>query len=342
MPRPTARPPSNTAAGNAARFNQVVAEYAKAPAVTRDRMYIDTMQQIFSSTSKVMIDAKTAATINLPLDQMLSRSVANEAAIGSRSGPVMPAPQAQPGQQAPTNVGTVTVTGSSAAAAAAATASSSSPRSAGAGRPAAAGVGAQDRSAQPRFLARQGDPLMTRLISIAVGAAVVLTLLASSMFVVDQHRYAVVYALGELREVIKEPGLHFKLPPPFQNVVYLDKRLQTLDTSDGERFLTAEKKELVVDAFVKWRIVDPRQYLVAIGGGNADRGAERVAQAVQVALNAEIGARKVADVVSGQREQLAASLRERVAAGSRQLGVEVLDVRLKRVDFTPQVNSRPV
>jgi membrane protease subunit HflC len=180
---------------------------------------------------------------------------------------------------------------------------------------------------------------MTRLISIVVAAAVVLTLLASSMFVVDQHRYAVVYALGELREVIKEPGLHFKLPPPFQNVVYLDKRLQTLDTSDGERFLTAEKKELVVDAFVKWRIVDPRQYLVAIGGGNAERGAERMAQAARVALNAEIGARKVADVVSGQREQLAASLRERVAAGSRQLGVEVLDVRLKRVDFTPQVNA---
>jgi membrane protease subunit HflK len=89
----------NTAAGNAARFNQVVAEYAKAPAVTRDRMYIDTMQEIFSSTSKVMIDAKTATTVNLPLDQMLSRSVANEAAIGSRSGPVMPAPQAQPQQQ---------------------------------------------------------------------------------------------------------------------------------------------------------------------------------------------------------------------------------------------------
>jgi membrane protease subunit HflC len=184
---------------------------------------------------------------------------------------------------------------------------------------------------------------MTRLISIAVAAAAVLALLASSMFVVDQHRYAVVYALGELREVIKEPGLHFKLPPPFQNVVYLDKRLQTLDTSDGERFVTAEKKELVVDAFVKWRIVDPRQYLVAIGGSNtersADRGAERMAQAVRVALNAEIGARKVADVVSSQREQLASSLRERVAAGSRQLGVEVLDVRLKRVDFTPQVNA---
>jgi membrane protease subunit HflK len=104
----------NTAEGNAARFNQVVAEYAKAPAVTRDRMYIDTMQQIFSSTSKVMIDAKAAATINLPLDQMLTRSVANEAAMGSRSGPLMPPAQPMPGQQAVPNVGTVTVNGSSA------------------------------------------------------------------------------------------------------------------------------------------------------------------------------------------------------------------------------------
>jgi membrane protease subunit HflC len=180
---------------------------------------------------------------------------------------------------------------------------------------------------------------MSRLISIAIGAAIVLFLVASSMFVVDQHRYAVVYALGELREVIKEPGLHFKLPPPFQNVVYLDKRLQTLDTADGERFLTAEKKDLLVDAFVKWRVVDPRQYLVAVGGGNADRGAERLAQVVQVALNAEIGARKTSEVLSGQREQLAAALRERIAAGSRQLGVEIVDVRLKRVDFSAQVNA---
>jgi membrane protease subunit HflC len=180
---------------------------------------------------------------------------------------------------------------------------------------------------------------MSRLISIAIGAAIVLALVASSMFVVDQHRYAVVYALGELREVIKEPGLHFKLPSPLQNVVYLDKRLQTLDTADGVRFLTAEKKDLLVDAFVKWRVNDPRQYLLAVGGGNAERGAERLAQVVQVAMNAEIGARKVADVLSGPREQLAAALRERVAAGSRQLGVEIVDVRLKRVDFTAPVNA---
>ena len=184
---------------------------------------------------------------------------------------------------------------------------------------------------------------MSRLISIAIGAAIVLTLLASSVFVVDQHRYAVVYALGELREVIREPGLHVKLPAPFQNVVYLDKRLQTLDTADGERFLTLEKKDLLVDAFVKWRIADPRQYLTATGAGNgpnsAERGAERVAQAVQVAMNAEIGTRKVADIVSGQREQLDAALRERIATAGRQLGVEIVDVRLKRVDFTAQVNN---
>jgi membrane protease subunit HflC len=183
---------------------------------------------------------------------------------------------------------------------------------------------------------------MSRLISIAIGAAIVLALVASSMFVVDQHRYAAVYAFGELREVIREPGLHFKLPPPFQNVVYLDKRLQTFDTADGARFLTAEKKDLLVDAFVKWRIVDARQYLVAVGGGNAERGAERLAQVVRVAMNAEIGARKVGDVLSGPREQLAGALRERVAAGSRQLGVEIVDVRLKRVDFTAPVNAAVV
>jgi membrane protease subunit HflC len=85
-------------------------------------------------------------------------------------------------------------------------------------------------------------------------------LLSSTVFVVDQRRYAIVFALGEGESVIKEPGLHFKLPPPFQNVVYLDKRILTLDTPDADRFITAEKKNILVDAFVKWRIVDPRLY----------------------------------------------------------------------------------
>jgi len=91
----------DAAAGAAARFDQVVAEYAKAPGVTRDRMYLDTMQQIFSSTSKIMIDAKTPTTVNLPLDRMVAQVAANEAAIGSHSGPVMPPPLQQMQQQPP-------------------------------------------------------------------------------------------------------------------------------------------------------------------------------------------------------------------------------------------------
>ena len=184
---------------------------------------------------------------------------------------------------------------------------------------------------------------MSRLISIALGAAIVLTLLASCVFTVDQHRYAVVYALGELREVLSEPGLRVKLPAPFQNVVYIDKRLRTLDTAGGERFLTAEKKDLLADAFVQWRVRDPRQYLSAIGGrggdNTAERGAERVAQVAQVALNAEIATRSFGDVVAGQRAQLDAVLRERIAANSRQLGVEIVDVRLRRIDFTTQASN---
>lgn len=180
---------------------------------------------------------------------------------------------------------------------------------------------------------------MGRLFAILLGAALVVALAASSMFVVDQHRYAVVYALGELREVIQEPGLNFKAPPPFQNVVYLDKRLQTLDTPDGERFMTAEKKDLLVNAFVKWRIVNPRQYVIAING-NADRGTERLGQLVRNALTAEIGKRNLADVLTGgKRADVAAAVRTDLAGAAKDLGVEVFDVHLKRIEFVDQVNN---
>jgi membrane protease subunit HflC len=179
---------------------------------------------------------------------------------------------------------------------------------------------------------------MTRLLSILIALVLAVMLLSSTMFVVDQNRYAVVYALGELREVIREPGLHFKLPPPFQNVVYLDKRLQTLDTPSDDRFLTQEKKDLLVDTFVKWKITDPHQYLVAVGG-NADRGGERIAQVVHTVLSAEIGRHSVQDVVSGQREQIGDAVRARVAEESRRLGVDVLDLRLKRVDYVDPVTA---
>lgn len=179
---------------------------------------------------------------------------------------------------------------------------------------------------------------MTRLLSILAALVLAVMLLSASMFVVDQHRYAVVYALGELREVVREPGLHFKLPPPFQNVVYLDKRLQTLDTADDDRFLTQEKKDLLIDAFVKWRIDDPRQYLVAVGG-NADRGGDRIAQLVHTALSAEIGKYGVHEVVADQREKIGEAVRARVAGDARNLGVTVADLRLKRVDYVEPVSQ---
>ncbi|KGF78557.1 membrane protein [Massilia sp. JS1662] len=180
---------------------------------------------------------------------------------------------------------------------------------------------------------------MSRLLASLLGAAIAVALVSSSVFVVDQNRYAVVYALGELREVIKEPGLNFKAPPPFQNVVYLDKRLQTLDTPDGERFLTAEKKDLLVDAFVKWRIVNPRQYVIAIGS-NADRGGERLNQLVRNALTAEIGKRNLADVLTGgKRADVASAVRADLVQEAKDLGVEVVDVHLKRIDFIDQVNN---
>ena len=180
---------------------------------------------------------------------------------------------------------------------------------------------------------------MSRLLASLIGAAIAVALVSSSVFVVDQHRYAVVYALGELREVIKEPGLNVKAPQPIENVVFLDKRLQTLDTPDGERFLTLDKKDLVVDAFVKWRIVDPRQYAVAVNA-NADRGGERLNQLVRNALTDEIGKRNLADVLTGgKRADVADAVRADLVPQVRDLGVEVVDVHLKRIDFTDPVNN---
>jgi membrane protease subunit HflC len=179
---------------------------------------------------------------------------------------------------------------------------------------------------------------MGRLVSLAIAVVVALALLSSTLFTVRQNHYAVVYALGEFREVIKEPGLHAKMPPPFQNVVLLDGRLQTLDTGDGTHFPTLEKKDVLVDAFVKWKIVNPRQYLVAVNN-NVDRGGERLAQAVRNALNAEIGKRNLRDVVATQREQIGAAVLQAVAREARDLGVDVADVRIKRIEFPGPVNA---
>ncbi|CAN7194875.1 protease modulator HflC [Pseudoduganella sp. LjRoot289] len=179
---------------------------------------------------------------------------------------------------------------------------------------------------------------MNRIVTILIGGFIALMLLSSTVFVVDQRKYAIVFALGEVKQVISEPGLHFKLPPPFQNVLYLEKRIMTIDSPDADRFITAEKMNILVDAFVKWRIVDPRLYFVSFGGDET-RARDRMSQIVKAALNDEITKRTVREVISGQRGKVMEALRTKVIVESKQIGVEIIDVRLKRVDYVEQINS---
>jgi membrane protease subunit HflC len=179
---------------------------------------------------------------------------------------------------------------------------------------------------------------MNRLFSTLVAAFIALLLLSSTIFVVDQRQYAIVFALGEVKQVISQPGLHFKLPPPFQNVLFLDKRILTFDTPDADRFITAEKKNILVDAFLKWRITDPKLYFVSFGG-DEKRALDRMSQILKAALNDEITKRTVREVISGERGKVMDAIRTKVADEAQQIGVAIIDVRLKRVDYVDQINA---
>jgi membrane protease subunit HflC len=179
---------------------------------------------------------------------------------------------------------------------------------------------------------------MNRIGMIAVGALVALMVAASTMFIVDQRQVAVVFALGEIKEVITEPGLKFKLPPPFQNVVFLDKRIQTLDNSENRPIFTAEKKSLVVDWMVKWRIAEPRQFIR--NNGTDFRNLEnRLGPVVQAAFNEEVTQRNVSGVLSIEREQVMRGVLSRLADEAKSFGIEVIDVRIKRVDFVADITD---
>ena len=179
---------------------------------------------------------------------------------------------------------------------------------------------------------------MNRLVTLFVAGFIALMLLSSTIFVVDQRRFAIVFALGQVKEVIAQPGLHFKLPPPFQNVLYLDKRILTLDTPDADRFITAEKKNILVDAFVKWQIADPRLYYVSFTGDES-RARDRMSQIIKAALNDEITKRTVREVISGERAAVMAAVQAKVVEEAKEIGVGIVDVRLKRVDYIEQINA---
>lgn len=176
-------------------------------------------------------------------------------------------------------------------------------------------------------------------IGLIVGAALlVLIIAASTLFIVDQRQLAVVYALGEIKEVIAEPGLKVKMPPPFQNVVFLDKRIQTLDSPETRPIFTAEKKSLVIDWLIKWRIAEPRQF-IRNNGTDLRNLESRLSPVVQAAFNEEITKRDVRAVLSGERDKIMQDVRNRLADEAKAFGIEIVDVRIKRVDFVADITD---
>jgi modulator of FtsH protease HflC len=179
---------------------------------------------------------------------------------------------------------------------------------------------------------------MNRIALIAISAIIVLMLAASTLFVVDQRQVAVVYSLGEIKEVIAEPGLKLKLPPPFQNVVFLDKRIQTLDSPETRPIFTAEKKSLVIDWLVKWRIAESRQFIR--NNGSDFRTLEtRLSPIVQAAFNEAVTKRTVSGVLAADREGVMQDVRARLAEDAKSFGIEIVDVRIKRVDFVADITD---
>jgi membrane protease subunit HflC len=165
----------------------------------------------------------------------------------------------------------------------------------------------------------------------------VITLLGMSAFSVDERQHAIVFQLGEIKEVISEPGLNFKWPL-IQNVRYFDKRILTLDTPTPERFITSEKKNVLVDHYVKWRIVDVKQYYISVGGIET-QAKTRLEQTVNAGLREEFGKRTVHEVVSGERDKIMEEMRAKADLDARKIGAQIIDVRLKRVDLPEEVSE---
>lgn len=179
---------------------------------------------------------------------------------------------------------------------------------------------------------------MRKLSSLIVGLLVALGIGQMCIYTVGEREYAMVFALGELKHVVDDPGIHFKLPPPLQNVVYLDKRLLTLDTSGADLVQTSEKKNLMIDTFVKWRIGNPRLYWVSFQG--SERAAsDRLAALLRDVLNITVNKRTVNQITSSEREKAMSEISELLQARVKDVGIDIVDVRMKRVDFTPEISE---
>ena len=182
---------------------------------------------------------------------------------------------------------------------------------------------------------------MNRIGLIFSSVLVLIALASSTLFVVDQRQFGVVYALGQIKEVITAPGLNFKLPPPFQNVSYIDKRLLTLDSSDTEPMLTAEKQRVVIDWYVRWRISEPTEYIRNVGL-NEGAGTIQLNRVVRNAFQEEVNKRTVKELLSLKREDLMSDVKSEVLAkvkGAKPWGIDIVDVRITRVDYVEAITE---
>ena len=182
---------------------------------------------------------------------------------------------------------------------------------------------------------------MNRIGFFISSLLVALALLSSMLFVVDQRQFGVVYALGQIKEVITEPGLNFKLPPPFQNVSYIDKRLLMLDSTDTEPMLTAEKQRVVIDWYVRWRIADPLEYIRNVGLDET-AGANQLNRVVRNAFQEEVNKHTVKELLSSKRDAVMNDVRRevlKVVKGDKPWGVDVVDVRVTRVDYVDAITE---
>jgi membrane protease subunit HflC len=183
---------------------------------------------------------------------------------------------------------------------------------------------------------------MNKLGFIFSTLMVALAIASSMLFVVDQRQFGVVFQLGQIQKVITEPGLNFKLPPPFQNVSYIDKRLLVLESTETEPTLTAEKQRVVIDWYVRWRISEPQTYIRNVGV-NENAGAQQLNRVVRNSFQQEVNKRTVSELLSTRREELMADVKREVLAAVRgsekPWGMDVVDVRITRVDYAESITA---
>jgi len=179
---------------------------------------------------------------------------------------------------------------------------------------------------------------MNRIVWICVALVLAILVVSSSAYIVDQRNYALVLEFEKVTKVISEPGLHFKWPYPINQIVFIDRRIQTIDRGDADRYITAEKKNLLVDLFVKWRITDPLKFYISFRN-DQDLAQDRLTQLIRAALNEEFTKRTVREVISSQRENVMQGVRTKVAGDAAEVGITIIDVRLKRVDLLAGISD---